>query len=227
MKRVWGLGTSALAVLALAACTSSAATATTSSGTMTPTSATASATATSATSSASAAVTPTATITATIGPSSPTAAAPPPPSPASGPTRCTSSHLDLSLTAGAGAGAGSRFPYIVFTNTGSSSCTLYGRPGVSFVGNGNGTQLGAAADFDTSVPAATVTLAPGGSAHAPLKITVAQNYDATECQPSASDGLRVYAPGETHAQFIATTDYTACLNASVHLLTVQAVQPGA
>ncbi len=213
-------------MLALAACTSSPATSTTSSAVMTPTSTTAPASATAATAPASPVVTPTATITATIGPGSPTAAAPPPPSPV-GPTRCTSSHLDLSLTAGAGAGAGSRFPYIVFTNTGSSSCTLYGRPGVSFVGNGNGTQLGAAADFDTSVPAATVTLAPGGSAHAPLKISVAQNYDATECQPSASDGLRVYAPGETHAQFIATTDYTACLNASVHLLTVQAVQPGA
>lgn len=173
-----------------------------------------------ATATASSAGTP----TATIGPS---AAAAPPPTPAASPTRCTSAHLDLTLTAGGGAGAGSRFPYIVFTNTGSTSCTLYGRPGVSFVGNGNGTQLGAPADFDTSVPAATVTLAPGGSAHAPLKITVAENFDAASCQPSASDGLRVYAPGETHAQFIADTSDTACLNADVHLLTVQAVQPGA
>ena len=115
----------------------------------------------------------------------------------------------------------------MFTNTGSASCTLFGRPGVSFVGNGDGTQLGAPADFDMSSAATTVTLAPGGSAHAPLKISVAENYDAASCQPSPIDGLRVYAPGETHAQFIADTSYTACINAAVHLITVQAVQPGA
>lgn len=106
------------------------------------------------------------------------------------------------------------------------SCTLHGRPGVSFVGHGNGTQLGAAADFDVSVATATVTLAPGAAAHAALKITVAQNYDASTCQPSAIDGLRVYPPGETHALFVASTDYTACLSASIHLMTVQAVVPG-
>jgi hypothetical protein len=104
---------------------------------------------------------------------------------------------------------------------------LYGRPGVSFVGKGDGTQLGAAAEFDLSIAATTVTLAPGGSVHAPLKIAVAENFDASSCQPSAADGLRVYAPGETHSQFVADTDYTACLNASVPLMTVQAVQPGA
>jgi len=118
-------------------------------------------------------------------------------------------------------------PYVVFTNAGATSCTLHGYPGVSFVGGGNGTQLGAAADFDPSVAVASVTLAPGGSAHAPLKIAMAGNYDAADCQPSAADGLRIYPPGETHSLFIATTDYTACLDAGVHLIMVQTVQPGA
>jgi len=95
------------------------------------------------------------------------------------------------------------------------------------VGDGNGTQLGAAADFDPALATTTVTLAPGGQAHAPLKIAVAENFDAADCQPSPSDGLRVYAPGETHSIFVASTDYTACVNAGVHLLTVQAIQPGA
>ncbi len=97
---------------------------------------------------------------------------------------------------------------------------------MSFVGDGNGTQIGAAADFDPSVAIATITLAPGASAHAPLKITIAENYDAAACQPSATDGLRVYPPGETHAMFIPSTDYTGCLDASVHLLTVQAIVAG-
>lgn len=151
---------------------------------------------------------------------------PPAPTAAAGPTRCTYDHLHLSLAEGGGGAAGSRLPYIVFTNSDSATCTLHGWPGVSFVGDGNGTQLGAPADFDSSVAIATVTLAPGGSAHAPLKITVAEDYDAAACQPSATDGFRIYPPGETHSMFIASTDYTACLDASVHLLTVQAIVAG-
>jgi len=218
IERMLAAVASAFLVLALAACTSSVVPTATSS-----TSSTAAASAppsTSVSATASAGRTP----ATTIKPSAPTK---PSSSPAAEVGRCTSAHLKLALSAGAGAGAGSRFPYIVFTNTGSTSCTLYGRPGVSFVGKGDGTQLGAAAGFDTSVAATPVTLTPGGSAHAPLKIAVAENFDASSCQPSAADGLRVYAPGETHAQFIAATGYTACVNAAVPLMTVQAVQPGA
>ncbi len=42
-----------------------------------------------------------------------------------------------------------------------------------------------------------------------------------------ADGLRVYAPGETHALFVPTTDLTACGSADVELITVQALLPGA
>lgn len=142
-------------------------------------------------------------------------------------TRCTSGHLKASLTSGGGGAAGSILPYLVLTNTGSERCTLQGWPGVSFVGDGNGTQLGAAGDFDRSSPHGTVTLDPGGSAHAPLKIANAQNYDAGTCDPQTADGLRVYPPGETHSLFVASSDLTACRNDSVHLITVQALLPGA
>ena len=143
------------------------------------------------------------------------------------PARCTSAHLTGSITAGEGSGAGSSFPFLVLSNTGSTTCELHGYPGVSFVGNGNGTQLGAAADFDSSVAATTLNIAPGASVHAPLKIANAQNFDAAACQPSPIDGIRVYPPGETHSIFIASTAYTACVNASTHLLTVQVLQAGA
>jgi hypothetical protein len=115
---------------------------------------------------------------------------------------------------------------LVLTNKGTTTCTLQGFPGVSFVGNGNGTQLGAPAEFDQGSPHGTVTLAPGTSAHAALKIAEAGNYDAATCQPKAADGLRVYPPGETHALFVAATGLTACQNATVTLLTVQGMQPG-
>ena len=41
-----------------------------------------------------------------------------------------------------------------------------------------------------------------------------------------ADGLRVYPPGETHSLFVATTNLTACRNADVKLITVQALLPG-
>ncbi|MDO8108439.1 DUF4232 domain-containing protein [Isoptericola sp. b441] len=142
-------------------------------------------------------------------------------------TRCASAHLTASLAPGGGGAAGSALPYLVLTNTGSTRCTLQGWPGVSFVGEGDGTQLGAAGDFDRSSPHGAVTLEPGGSAHAPLRIAQARNYPTADCHPEAADGLRVYPPGETHALFVASGDFTACRSDSVPLITVQALLPGA
>jgi hypothetical protein len=115
---------------------------------------------------------------------------------------------------------------IVLTNNGSAPCDLQGWPGVSFVGDGNGTQLGKAAGLDRSTPHPTVTLAAGGTAKAPLKITQAGNYSADECKPKAADGFRVYPPGSTESLFIKNTDFTACTVATVALLTVGAVVAG-
>ncbi|QFV00182.1 Chitinase [Luteimicrobium xylanilyticum] len=141
--------------------------------------------------------------------------------------RCTAGHLTGTLTEGEGGGAGSTFPYLVLKNTGSSPCQLQGWPGVSFVGDDNGTQLGAAATFDRSSPHATVTLLPNGHAHAPLKIAQAANYDKSTCKPQKADGLRVYVPGETHSIFVKASGLTACTNKKVQLLQTQAIQPGA
>ena len=141
-------------------------------------------------------------------------------------SRCTSAVLSAALSAGGGGAAGSRLPYVVLTNTGATSCTLQGWPGVSFVGDGNGTQLGAAGVLDYAAPHGTVTLAPGGTAHAPLRITVAENYDAAACDPVTADGLRIYPPGETHSLFIPNTDYTACRSSDIQLISVQALLPG-
>jgi hypothetical protein len=120
------------------------------------------------------------------------------------------------------------YPVLVLTNKGSTACTVKGYPGVSFVGNGNGTQLGSAASRDAGgIAITTLTLAHGESAHSQLNITVAGNYDPTTCKPKAADGLRVYPPDETHSLFIASTTYTACQNASVVLILVRPLQAGA
>lgn len=141
--------------------------------------------------------------------------------------RCTATALSASLGDGGGGAAGSTLPDLVLTNTGTQRCTLQGFPGVSFVGGGNGTQLGAAGTFDRSRTPGTVTLDPGKSAHAPLRIARAENYPSDTCQPVTADGLRVYPPGSTAALFVATTGLTACRNAGVQLITVQALLPGA
>jgi len=142
-------------------------------------------------------------------------------------TRCTAAVLSASLGPGGGGAAGSTLPDLVLTNTGSQRCTLQGWPGVSFVGDGNGTQLGAAGQFDRSSPHGSVTLDPGASAHAPLRIAQALNYPQATCQPAPADGLRVYPPDSTHALFVATSGMTACRSTGVNLITIQAVLPGA
>ncbi len=136
--------------------------------------------------------------------------------------RCTVSQLSVTLGQPNGA-AGSELVPILFTNTGSTPCELHGFPGVSFVGDGNGTQLGAAAAEDSSVAIVQNTLKPGGVVHAPLKIVNAQLE--SNCTVVPADGLRVYPPHSFEAVFVKTTGLSACSNKDVSLLTVQPVLP--
>lgn len=139
--------------------------------------------------------------------------------------QCATSDLAGSVGPGAGGAAGSVGVTLVLTNNGSEPCDLQGWPGVSFVGDGNGTQLGAPADFDRSKPHPTVTLQPGGSAQAPLQIVQAMNYDEAQCKPKQADGFRVYPPGSTESLFVKDADFTACQSESVKLLTVGGLVP--
>jgi hypothetical protein len=140
------------------------------------------------------------------------------------PGTCTVNELSVTLGRANGA-AGSQIVPIVFTNTGSSNCTLTGYPGVSFVGDGNGTQLGAAADEDASVAIVPNSLAPGDTVSAQLRITQAGNYSGS-CTVVPADGLRVYPPHSYEAVFVKANNLSACSNADVKLLSVQPVQPG-
>lgn len=207
------------ATAALAGCTpgtSSGGSTTNAGGGATTTAATTAPTSASATSQASSATTAAATTSA------PAAAT------STGVGACLAAHLTATLSAGAGGGPLHMYPFLVLTNKGTTACTVRGYPGVSFVGNGNGTQLGAAATREAAgITITTLTLAPGQSAHSQLSITVAGNYDPATCKPKAADGLRVYPPGETHSLFVASTTYSACQNASVVVMLVRPLQAGA
>ena len=89
-------------------------------------------------------------------------------------------------------------------NTGSSACTLYGYPGVSWVRGAQGLQTGAAAvrQADPSGTEKVVTLAPGALASAPLDIVDAAVIPPSECKPVAVRGLRIYPPGQKAALFL-------------------------
>jgi hypothetical protein len=132
--------------------------------------------------------------------------------------------IDRSQANGA---AGSTYYPLNFTNSSAKACELYGYPGVSFVtaGSGAGRQVGPAALRSTAFTKLAVRLAPGGSAHAWLKVTVAANYPASTCNPVTTGWLKVYPPEETVAGYVSQT-FSACDSASAPLLTILPVRAG-
>jgi hypothetical protein len=124
---------------------------------------------------------------------------------ASGTPACTSADLKVSLGGGAGAGMSQNHIGLQLRNTGSSPCTVYGYPGVSWVAGADGHQVGAAAQRQSNNSGSaeqTITLAPGALASAPLDIVDAAVIPPAECKPVPVLGLRVYPPGETAALFL-------------------------
>ncbi|BAU96384.1 hypothetical protein N24_2122 [Corynebacterium suranareeae] len=136
-------------------------------------------------------------------------------------TQCATSDLDISTGQQQGA-AGSILLDINFTNAGSQECTLQGFPGISFVGMDNGTQIGApAARENSNTP--VITLEPGESTYASIRISRAENYDAAECSLEPVDGIRIYPPGETAAAYLPLDGINGCDNDALELLSVKAV----
>ncbi|GAA2749073.1 hypothetical protein GCM10009869_03330 [Amnibacterium kyonggiense] len=109
--------------------------------------------------------------------------------------------------------AGTGYVPIVFTNTGARSCALRGAPGVSVVGNGDGTQLGKPANRDQSGAQDVRLDADGGQAHATLALVDFSPSDGSPisgCTPKRGDGYRVYPPHSTRAFFIRNSQALAC-----------------
>lgn len=127
--------------------------------------------------------------------------------------QCADSALTVSLSMPEGA-AGSFEQDIVFTNTGSSTCVLRGAPGLSVVGGGTGTQLGAAAARDQSGAKDVRLSAQGGQAYAPFggPELGPGTEGAKQCAAGvrSADGYRVYPPHSTRASFVRDSDAVAC-----------------
>ncbi len=118
-----------------------------------------------------------------------------------GPQPCTTGQLALTLSGQNGA-AGSTYVTLDLRNTAASACTLNGYPGVSYVGGGNGTQIGASAARDPSTPIATITVGAGQSAQSELRLIDPYVFDSAACNLQPTQGFRVYPPGQTTAAFV-------------------------
>lgn len=140
--------------------------------------------------------------------------------------QCETAKLTGTLGPAEGGAAGHVGVTLVLTNTGTSTCSLQGWPGVSFVGDGNGTQLGAAAVFMRNMPHPVVELRPGGTAHALLVVAIAANYPTDACKPQPADGFRVYPPGSRTSLFVEDRTFTACAEPSAPLLQVGPLTAG-
>lgn len=167
--------------------------------------------------------TPTSSASATSARPTPTASS----APIKGPNRCAVAQLIGAIgerngqPAGTGEGMNQQHVAIILTNKSATTCTLQGWPGVSLVGNGNGTQLGAAATLDRTAPHPSLSIQPGGRVQAPIDYSSASVYPPAECREKQADGLRVYPPGSTASLFI-PEKWEACTLTQHHLLTVGA-----
>jgi hypothetical protein len=169
---------------------------------------------------------PTVTVTVTqTAPASGSAAGTSPAAPTTPATAPGCATRDLQVKLGVSQGtAGSVYTVIDFTNIGTVKCTLYGYPGVSLAGGSPVAQIGAAAAESHATPRLLVTLAPGATGNALLRIVDAGNFPPGKCHPASATFLQVFPPNQTTPTYVPTTAQ-ACAK-PVPLLTIGVVQPG-
>lgn len=148
------------------------------------------------------------------------AAAPAADTPVTADDRCTDDELSLNPGRTEGS-AGSTTVPLVFANTGDRECVLEGFPGVSYVTDEGGTEVGAAASR-TGPAGDAVYLQPGSRAAAVVQAVQVLNYPTEDCEPTPVAGLRVYAPNASAARFVALPG-TGCALPAIDQLQVTAV----
>ena len=134
------------------------------------------------------------------------------------------------VTGAGGAAAGSTYYPLNLTNAGSSSCSLFGYPGVSWVTGPSGSQIGQPA-----------TTQPGASPRprwcwprarprtSRIQVVDARNYDKSTCQPVTAHWLKVFPPGQFTALYVKFSALTCSVKLPGKLgspLTVDAVKSG-
>ncbi|MSO79127.1 MAG: DUF4232 domain-containing protein, partial [Acidimicrobiia bacterium] len=123
-----------------------------------------------------------------------------PPAPTAPPpvTTCLVSQLSASLSDG-DAGAGQRYANLVFTNTSTRACTMFGYIGMQLLTNGGTAMLPTDVVRNTGVTKAEITLTPsGGQGFTTLHWSVIAGVGEPEdvqCQPNP-DTVQITPPNE-------------------------------
>lgn len=136
-----------------------------------------------------------------------------------GPTalpRCTNADLDASFVVTGGA-AGSVYGRMRLTNESDHACVTGGFGGISYVGDGDGTQIGRSAVRERAAQARSYVVRPGQRLVSTVRMSNADNYPASTCRRARVDGFRVYVPNATRSQFVRFRTI-GCRNHAVHLL---------
>lgn len=139
-------------------------------------------------------------------------------------SRCRTSEVRVTRqTPPAGGAAGNIYDWLVFTNTSSRTCTLYGFPGVSYLTGPTGQQVNQPARR-TNVTPKHVALNPQQTAHATVHTAQPGNFPDT-CKPVQVAGYRVYLPDETTAVFVPAPSQQ-CSADGVNVADISPIQPG-
>ncbi len=129
---------------------------------------------------------------------------------------CTNAELVASYHGG-DAAMSHVYGRIVLTNTSDHTCSIRGYGGLSYVGGGDGTQIGAAGDAHHEQRCGRSWSPRGSRCAAGWSRPRAGPYGRVACRHAHVDGFRVYLPDETHSQFVKHPT-VGCRNRHIHLL---------
>jgi hypothetical protein len=138
---------------------------------------------------------------------------------------CATSQLHIWYGVPDGVAMGNSFIPFEFSNIGTTTCSLYGFPGVSAIA-ANGRQLDSPAAWEGVIAPRAVVLTPGATAHVVLDILTVENYPTDTCEPTKADALRFYPPNQkTYIDM--PFDFEACAKSGPKSLSVDPVNAGA
>jgi hypothetical protein len=137
---------------------------------------------------------------------------------------CASAQLTVWLGIPGEHPPGSTYYEMQISNIGTTTCSLYGFPGVSAVTAG-GAQLGSPASWDHGFTPSTVVLSPHVTSRVVLQIVDVFNFGGS-CTSVSAARLGVYPPNQTVSDDVWFT-FQACSNTGPIYLTVRPVQASA
>lgn len=140
--------------------------------------------------------------------------------------RCTVDDLETTVDQGDSSAGHLNFT-ITFANTSEQTCKLDGHPGVSAVGDDDGTQIGDSATREGKARKAVVLIP---HAHATADIQAANIGDdggplGDSCDATAADGWRIYPPGSKASVYVEQDGLRACAAKNADWLSVSVVEP--